>query len=363
MVKFEHGGQVHRWKDIYPHLLDFSANINPLGLAKSIQNALQNSLGEIVHYPEPFSCTLRAEIAVHYHLPEESIFVGNGAAEILYLLARILRPKRALVTAPTFGEYQRSLHGIGCEVEEVPLKRDFSFSFEEIQKRISQVEIAYFGNPNNPVGKLISINQWEPLLQTAQKSGTFVVVDESFLDFLPAGGVGYSAFPLITSNYPNLLVLRSLTKFYALPGLRLGFCGTSPEMVRQLENNSDGWNVNRLAQIAGSVGLKDVEYQQETRNHLPYWQESMKQELISWGAVDFYEPVVNFILCRLKSSEVSVGELSKEARKQGLLIRDASNFSGLGDQWFRLAIRTSEENKRALEILKNSYQNCLDSSS
>ena len=358
MKTFEHGGQIHQWKD-FSNMLDFSANINPLGLSPSVEKALQEHLSEVIHYPEPRSRTLQNALAAHYKVPAECVFVSNGAVEILYFLAHILKPKRVLLTAPTFSEYERSLLSLGCEIDYLYLSEpDFSLDMNELTKRIGDVDIAYFGNPNNPVGSLVTAGEWQDLLIEAKKQDTFVVLDESFLDFLPGGGKEYSGLSLGEEYFDHLLVLRSLTKFYALPGLRLGFCCSSRWMIEKLELHSDCWNVNSLAQAAGIAGLADILYQEETRKNLPIWQKQMKDLLQECDFLKFFEPTVNFILCRLKDEGISAAELAEKTASKGLLIRNGSNFQSLGPNWIRLAIRQEEENIRAIEILKESWIEC-----
>ena len=373
MEKFTHGGQIHRFSN-KERLLDFSANINPLGLSKKVEEAIREHLGEIVHYPEPYSETLRGVISAHYGVDEKSILVSNGAVESLYLLAQVKRPKNALITGPTFSEYEKSLNTLDCEIETLLLKEEDEFSLPVEDLYLGSPlesgdgdgcffepppfwdkEIAYFCNPNNPVGKLVTTGEWEKILKEAEGYGTFLVIDESFLDFLPNGGAEYSALPLLKTGTKNLLVLRSLTKFFAYPGIRLGFCAAHPDIVSEMQRKCDCWNVNRLAQIAGVAGFLDKEYQDKTRKMLPIWQESMKGMLRNCNFITFVEPTVNFILCKLQNSNVTSTQLAEATAERGLLIRDASNFSGLDSRWFRLAIRTEEENTKAIDILKEAW--------
>ena len=371
--KFTHGGQIHRFNGKGP-LLDFSANINPLGLSQKVEEAIREHLGEIAHYPEPYSETLRGVISSHYGVDGKSILVSNGAVESLYLLAQVKRPKNALITGPTFSEYEKSLSTLGCEIETLLLKEEDEFSLPVQDLYLGSPlqssngdecffepppfwdkEIAYFCNPNNPVGKLVTTSEWKKILTEAEGYGTFLVIDESFLDFLPHGGEGYSALPLLKTGTKNLLVLRSLTKFFAYPGIRLGFSAAHPDVVSKMQQKVDCWNVNRLAQVAGVAGFLDKEYQDKTRAMLPLWQESMKELLRNCNFVTFVEPTVNFILCKLRNGNITSSQLAEATAERGLLIRDASNFSGLDSHWFRLAIRTEEENKKAITILKEAW--------
>lgn len=358
MEKFEHGGQVHRWREKHDKVLDFSANINPLGLSSKIKEAISSHLDDVVHYPEPRSRTLQKIIADHYKIPFERIFVSNGAAESLYFLTSILKPKTAMILAPTFSEYEKSLAAQNSKIIKVPLREDFSIDWEKIEKIIEEVDIAYLGNPNNPIGELIPLERWESIMEIAEKADTYVVSDESFLDFLPNGGSEYSGLSL-QGKYPHLFILRSLTKFYSLPGLRLGFCSADPSLIEKLENHSDCWNVNSLAQQAGIAGLSDISYQEKTRSLLPIWQDQIKECLGHCEFLTFFEPTVNFILCRLKDERIKVKELAEKTAELGLLIRDAGNFDRLDPYYFRLAIRQKDENMKAIQILQAAWDECL----
>lgn len=358
MEKFEHGGQIHHWREKHDTLLDFSANINPLGLSARIKEAITEHLNDVIHYPEPRSRTLQKAIADHYKIPFERIFVSNGAAESLYFLTSILKPKSAMILAPTFSEYEKSLAAQNAKIISVPLQEDFSIDWERIEKIIEEVDIAYFGNPNNPIGELISIDHWESIMEIAERANTYVVSDESFLDFLPNAGTEYSGISL-QDKYPHLFILRSLTKFYSLPGLRLGFCSADPSLVKKLENHSDCWNVNSLAQQAGVAGLSDITYQEKTRNLLPLWQNHMKECLRGCDFLTFFEPTVNFILCRLMSEEITAKKLAEKTAELGLLIRDAGNFDRLDPYYFRLAIRQEDENMEAVQILQKAWKECV----
>lgn len=358
MDKFEHGGQTHHWREKHGKLLDFSANINPLGLSSSIKKVISDHLDDVIHYPEPRSRTLQKVIAEHYQIPSERIFVSNGAAESLYFLTSILKPKIAMILAPTFSEYEKSLMAQNSQIIKVPLKKDFSLDWGKIEKIIEKADIAYFGNPNNPVGELISIERWKVIMEIAERSNTYVVSDESFLDFLPNGGRKYSGLAL-QERYSHLFILRSLTKFYSLPGLRLGFCSADPSLIEKMESHSDCWNVNSLAQRAGIAGFSDIPYQEKTRSLLPVWQNHMKECLRNCEFLTFFEPTVNFILCRLKGEEVTVKRLAEKTAELGLLIRDAGNFDRLDPYYFRLAIRQEDENTEAIRILQTAWKECV----
>lgn len=358
MERFEHGGQIHRWREKNGQLLDFSANINPLGLSSLIKEAISAHIDDVIHYPEPRSRTLQQAIADHYRISFDRIFVSNGAAESLYFLTSILKPKAAMILAPTFSEYEKSLAAQNSRIIKIPLEEDFSFNWEEIEKAIPTVDIVYLGNPNNPIGELIPVERWQAIMEVAEEADTYVVSDESFLDFLPGGGAEYSGISLL-SQYPHLVILRSLTKFYSLPGLRLGFCSANPSLIQELENHSDCWNVNSLAQSAGIAGLSDISYQEKTRSLLPIWQNHMKECLKSCEFLEFFEPTVNFILCRLKDQDITVKSLAEKTAELGLLIRDAGNFDRLDPYYFRLAIHQEDENRKAIQLLQMAWKECM----
>ena len=210
-------------------------------------------------------------------------------------------------------------------------------------------DILFIGNPNNPTGTLFTVEDMELLIEHAENNGCFVVVDESFMDFIKTSEA-FSVLPLV-EKYHNLFVLHSLTKFYALPGLRLGFAATDHEVLDPLYQAKDPWNVNALAQIAGMVALEDKVYQRRSRTYTRTEINYLYEELETFDKLKVYEPTVNFILVNIEKTNMTANELKTKLLEYGIAIRNCENYPGLNEYFVRFAVRTREENDELIDAL------------
>ncbi|MDF2571414.1 MAG: cobD 2 [Sporomusa sp.] len=356
LVSFVHGGNVHAWArecgGAVSGVLDYSANINPLGLANSVQIAITQSVNQVVHYPDVEAIMLKSAISSYYQVAVEHITAGNGAVELLYVLSHALRPKRVLIPAPTFSEYERASRAAGAEIEYAYLSPSNGYAFDEnaLCNRLSGVDIVFVGNPNNPTGTMLTVSQLERLLFAANQAGTIVVVDESFMDFI-IDDREYTCRPLL-KRYDNLVILHSLTKFYAIPGLRLGFSLSHPVLSAKLHAAKDPWNVNSLAQVAGVSALGDKDYQSRSRHVVNCEKDILYTGLKSLPGLKPYIPSVNYILIDISKSGYSASELRQALAEKDILIRDCSNYPGLSPYYVRVAVKLNEQNKILLERLE-----------
>ena len=353
MEKFEHGGNIYEKAPAGGKWLDFSANINPLGLAPEVKQVIAENIEGIVHYPDPKARKLKAALSGHYRIPEDQLLLGNGAAELFYLLVHMVRPKRVALPVPSFGEYQRTAEAVGAEICFVPLQAEAEFvpDMEQWKKACEHVDCMFIGNPNNPTGQLLTRAQLEEILPFLENRSIWTVVDESFLDFLP-DEEKYSVRDL-NGQFPHLLVVRSLTKFYAIPGLRLGFASAHPELVRCLERGKDVWNVNSLAQAAGVAALGLKEYHRRSREFVQAEKDWLYERLCAVKGLEPIRPSVNFMMVNVAKIGLTSGELTARMRRQGVLVRDCANYTGLeGRQYIRVAVRSRAENEQMLKALE-----------
>ena len=356
LANFEHGGNIHALArqsgTALAAVLDFSANINPLGLAASVRQAIADNLESVIHYPDPTATALKQAISHHYQVPVAGITAGNGAVELLYVLCHCHKPQRVLVTAPTFSEYERAARAAGAAVEYFPLSpaTGFQIDTEELGRRLTGIDMVFVCNPNNPTGALLARQELERLLAVARRTATLVVVDESFLDFLPAAD-DITCRPLLAAN-DNLVIVHSLTKFYAVPGLRLGFVLTAPVWTERLHLAKDPWNVNSLAQAAGVAALNDHEYQAQSRTVLAEARDQLYEQLRLVAGCRPYPPSVNYILVNIAASGLSSRELRRQLAADNLMIRDCANYPGLSADYIRLAVKLPEQNKRLVAALQ-----------
>lgn len=355
MERFEHGGNIYRYRrggeDAAAFFADFSANINPLGLCPQVAERIAASIGALVHYPDPEGIELKRAIAAHYGVRENWITLGNGAVELLYLLCQAKQPRRVLIPAPSFSEYERAAHAAGAEVDYAFLDpaRDFAVDLEELAERLEGVDLLFIGNPNNPTGTLLSNAALRRLIARAAEKDCFVIVDESFVDFLEDASA-HTCRSLV-ADYENLMVLHSLTKFYAVPGLRLGFSLTGEALAGTLARGKDPWNVNLLAQEAGVEALTQIEYQSETRRFVAAEKAFLAEKLAALPGLRVCAPSVNFILADTREAGLTGAALRARLLERGLLIRDCGNYPGLDAYYVRFAVRTRAENERLCAAL------------
>jgi L-threonine-O-3-phosphate decarboxylase len=353
-------------------ILDFSASINPLGPPHSAIAAIHNHLGDLRNYPDPNYHELRQALSQFHRLPPDWILPGNGSAELLTWASRELAELDATyLPTPAFGDYLRSLKAFDTRVICCPLNLVFPFAassaaFTRVIVPSAQPQVlpqilldlpaqpAQLGlllnNPHNPTGWLFSSEEILPYLERF----ALVVVDEAFMDFLPPD----QQQSLIESilDYPNLVILRSLTKFYSLPGLRIGYAIAHPDRLQRWQQWRDPWSVNTLAAAAAVAVLQDTPFQQQTWNWLIEARSQLFQGLSDLPGLSPLASAANYLLVQ---SEHSVTQLQQRLLKQShILIRDCISFPELGDRYFRVAVRTRSENQRLLEGMRDEAERC-----
>jgi len=334
-------------------ILDFSASINPLGPPKSAIAAIEQELKDLVAYPDPHYHQLRASLnQLHPTLSPDWILPGNGSAELLTWACRELSElEETFLVTPAFSDYRRALKAFDAKVREYPLLSQRRGEGTNNQLPHSLLPTPYspshrgllLNNPHNPTGQLFDREAILPLL----KQFALVVVDEAFMDFLPPEQQ-QSLIPVV-QDYPNLVILRSLTKFYSLPGLRLGYCIAHPDRLRRWQQWRDPWPVNVLAAAAATAVVQDTEFQQQTWEWLPPTRSQLFQGLASLPGLQPYPSAANFLLVQSEQPSSLVQE--KLLQHSRILIRDCLSFAELGDRYFRVAVRTEADNQRLLEGL------------
>lgn len=356
---FSHGGNIFyyaRQLGCAPEeLLDFSANINPLGPSEKGMEAIRCHMEEISSYPEPEGETLACSLASRYGLSPSQVILGNGAAELFYLLVRALHPARVLIMAPAFSEYARSARAEGACVIEVPALAGeaFAFPLADFIQAIPERGLIFLGNPNNPDGRLLDKAVGLRILQEARRRGTWVVLDESFIDFLENSRT-YS-YKSYMKDFGNLIIVHSLTKFYAVPGLRLGFAVAREDVTERMRAMKDVWNVNSLALAYGQAVLDDEIYRQKSVHIVAVQKKLLYNALCRFSALQVYEPAVNFMLCRLSETAMTAAQLQEQLLPYKILIRVCHNYTGLDEQFFRIAVKDGAGNERLCKALQEVF--------
>ncbi len=347
-----HGGEVWKFKD--NSILDFSANINPLGPPRQAIESIIEAAGSIRNYPDPESTVLRRMIADYLGVKTGNVIVGNGSIELIHLFAEVFigSGDAALIPVPTFGEYEAAVKRFGGKPKYVRLTSGFHLKPESIIKRMKNVKVLFICNPNNPTGILAEKHAILELVERAMREDILVFVDEGFIEFVD----GEKDFTLTceVDDYWNLFVLRSFTKSFGLAGLRVGYGVANEEMIRLLFKVKVPWNVNCLAQRAAMESLRDKAYLERTRTLIGKERSFLINELNKIKGVEPIISDVNFLLINICRSGLTAPKLKEKMLRCGVLIRDCSSFRGLNEYYVRVAVRTRMENEHLLASLRRS---------
>jgi threonine-phosphate decarboxylase len=350
-----HGGNVYKaaqqQRVPVEQIIDFSASINPLGPPAAVFRAIRAAVKQIVHYPDPDCRRLRQELAQQCGMDPDMILVGNGSTELIHLLPRALGIKSALIIGPTFEEYARALIDAGSLVEYVHAKREQRFRpplqdvLERLSAKRSKFNAVFLCNPNNPTGQVMNRRAMSELAEAVERRQGWLIVDEAFIDYCQE----QSVVSMLT-EHPRMVMLRSLTKFYAMPGLRIGYLLGASKLVGRLKERQPPWSVNSLAQEASCAVLQDEAYAKKSRIFMENERSCFVRGLRSLSGLQVYSSAANFILIGLPAW-TSAGEVTDRLASERMLVRDCSTLPGLTTQMIRVAIRTAKENQRLITAL------------
>jgi len=346
---YGHGGDLLTARTLYGRsdFLDFSSNMNPYGPPRAVGSVIGSYDRWISAYPDPAVRELRLKLARQNGIDEASILVGNGAAELIDLVVRLLNPAQTALAEPAFGEYGDAVRRAGGSIVPLRLREEqqFVLAANQLTECPQPPDLWFLGHPNNPTGQLLP----PETITGLRSSGRPVVLDEAFIDFLPDAD-SHSLIKQAASS-DGLYVIRSLTKFYAIPGIRLGYIVARPDAIAALREMQVPWSVNSLAQQIGCAVLDDIPYAEKTRQWLAEELPWLAQRLRELG-LTVYPGVANYLLVRLPAQvDWTASALQQAMGRQGVLIRDASRFAGLTDRFIRLAIKSRWENEAMLAIL------------
>ena len=346
-TKNTHGGDILTAQSEYGGgILDFSVNINPFGIPDSVRAAA--AAADYTRYPDPLCRELVAGIAERDGVQPEQVLCGNGAADIIYRLAFASKPKAALLTAPTFSDYEEALRAVDCGIQYHLLEESENFDLTDsfLQKLDQDLDIVFLCNPNNPTGRLIDSGLMPKIIGKCGEFGIRLVVDECFMALTDAWESG--VLPRHLSQNPHLFLLRAFTKSMAMPGLRLGYCLSSDmELLGTLTRCGQAWAVSEPAQAAGIAALREGGHVARARELLAIERPRLVEELCGLG-LKVYEPAANYILFRAEK----IDDLKERMLGQGILIRSCSNYVNLGNDYYRVAVKLREDNERLIAALR-----------
>ena len=339
-------------------MIDFSVNVTPLGIPENIRKAMEKSLSRAGWYPDDSKRKLKEALSEKYGLAMTDICVGNGASDLIFRTVFALRPKQALVLAPTFAEYEAALRCVDARIEYYPINHeDFQVEADLCEQIGPETDMVFLCNPNNPTGLLMSPDFLMMVLERCEETDTWLVVDECFLEFVRQGEQ-YSLIGELTSH-PKLLILKSFTKMFGIAGLRLGYllCGRKG-LGDVIDKFGCDWNVNCVAEAAGLEALKSADYEKEVLVYVEKEREWLYKELTRIGLRTVHGQA-NYLLFEAPESgrKASEGEVLESAKgslgnwllSQGMMIRCCDDYENLNENFYRIGINTHEANRALVE--------------
>ena len=355
MSAAEHGGDIwgaaQRRGVPLSRFIDFSANINPLGPSPRVAKRLARDLAAVAHYPDKRQGELRKLLAARDGVAEDCILFGNGATQLIHLIPRLGRYRKALIVEPTFSEYRRALSNSRIEIREFLLqpKDNFYLDLDLLLRtlRREQPDVVFLASPNNPTGLAIPRRALLAVAAFCEGGGTDLIVDESFIEFTTELSLVRAA-----TRGRHLMVIRSLTKSFALAGLRIGYLVAGRSRLKELAFHMEPWSVNTLALSAAAASIRDTDHIGNACRLIQQERQYLSCGLSQLGWLHVYPSSANFLLVRIRNRYVSVPALQRMLEARNVLIRDASNFRGLGKAYLRLAVRPHKENRRLLAELR-----------
>ena len=343
MIKTSHGGDVYTQDIKY----DFSVNVNPLGMPESVKSAIVGNISVCEKYPDVNCTMLKNAIAEYENIITENIVCGNGAADLIYKIVWAVAPKKALIIAPTFSEYEKALGSFGCDIEYFYLdeKNNFELS-ENVLNKLYNIDIMFICNPNNPVGNIANPDLMNRIINKCAENNIRTVVDECFVSF-----VENSRKYRINTDLKNVVILKAFTKIFAMPGLRLGYLICKDKnFCEKVENCGQCWSVSTVAQIAGIAALCEKKYLSKTVEYVKCEREFLTSNLKRLN-FKVYPSEANFIFFR---TDFPIDEM---LLKEKIAVRSCGNYVNLDDSYFRIAVRTHKENEILISALERILNN------
>ncbi|MEK6727339.1 MAG: threonine-phosphate decarboxylase CobD [Candidatus Omnitrophota bacterium] len=355
-----HGGNIKEVIDKYKiredRIIDFSNNINPLGISPGIKNILNRNLNSLTQYPDPQCRSARKALSGYWGIDKDNLLLGNGSNELIHLVPRSLACSRVLTYQPAFSEYEFSVKASGAKPYFLfsGKKEGFRIDLDKIISYLPKVDLIILCNPNNPTGHLLKKEGLLKLAKACEDNKVYLLIDEVFMDFVDKEKESSLLKESVKKDY--LLILRSFTKFFSLPGLRVGYLVGGKKTIKRIASFQVSWSVNSLAQEIVAKGLKDRKFIEKTKRYLLKEKDFLFNNLKRINGLMPYYPSANFIFCKICSGKLDSGKLFLRLLKSGILIRDCSNFRGLDNKFFRVAVKRRGDNLYLIKHLRKAFQ-------
>ena len=354
-----HGSDIEKICEVYhldpKNIIKFGANVNPLGLSENVKQQLASRLDILSSYPDRDYTTLRNTISEYCNVPAEFILPGNGSSELIALLIQERNPKHTLILGPTYSEYSRELSFSGSTQEYYHLREEDNFVLnvdDLCQTLEGNYDFLIICNPNNPTSSAITREDLQKLLTFCAEKNIFVMIDETYVEFAP--DISEITAVTLTKEFTNLMVLRGVSKFYAAPGMRLGYGITGNlDFLKKMKEKQVPWSLNSLGALAGELMLQDKDYIHRTRELILSERTRLLQALVEIPTYKTYLAYANFILLKIQKPVLTSYDVFDACIRQGLMIRDCSSFECLDGEYIRFCIMNLEDNTRLLNILSS----------
>ena len=354
-----HGSDIEKICEVYhldsKNIIKFGANVNPLGLSENVKQQLASRLDILSSYPDRDYTTLRNTISEYCNVPAEFVLPGNGSSELIALLIQERNPKHTLILGPTYSEYSRELSFSGSTQEYYHLREEDNFVLnvdDLCQTLEGNYDFLIICNPNNPTSSAITREDLQKLLTFCAEKNIFVMIDETYVEFAP--DISEITAVTLTKEFTNLMVLRGVSKFYAAPGMRLGYGITGNlDFLKKMKEKQVPWSLNSLGALAGELMLQDKDYIHRTRELILSERTRLLQALVEIPTYKTYPAYANFILLKIQKPVLTSYDVFDTCIRQGLMIRDCSSFECLDGEYIRFCIMNPEDNTRLLNILSS----------
>ena len=338
-------------------MLEFSGPINFLGPSPKAVEAVRQYAKLIKFYPDPNPVEFKEEVAnyVGHGVRKENIILGNGSIELIYAITEILpRGFKAVIPIPSFSEYEKAAIRVGGKAVFVQLPQNFALETEKIKQAITpETKILFLCNPHSPSGTLYNKESLLELVDFCREKGVIFSIDENYIEFAAEGQ--RTTLAGMVKEYENLFVIRSVTKFYGMAGIRLGYGLAAPNMVEKLENVRIPWSINSLASCATLAAFNDTDFIEETKKTITKERKALARRLSEIEGLHVFPSVTNFLLVKIQNRRITSTKLKEELAKEHMLIRDCCTFTGLDDSYFRITVRSANDNQKLVEAIKRIF--------
>ncbi len=353
-----HGGDIWGFSRKYniplEEVLEFSGPINFMGPPPKAVEAVKQNARLIKFYPDPNPVEFKSAIAkyVGHNVRTENILLGNGSIELIYMITELLsKPFKAVIPVPSFSEYEKAALRLGGEIQFVKLPQNFALEMDKIKASVTaDTKIMCICNPHSPSGTLYSKKEVIELVDFCQKKNIIFSIDENYIEFAEAGEVNTVAG--MVKEYENLFVIRSVTKFYGMAGLRFGYAVAAEPLIEKLETVRQPWSINALASIATLAAFSDTEFIENTKQTIKKERANLSKKLGEIEGLQVYPSTTNFLLVKIKNRKINSTKLKELLAKEHILIRDCCTFVGLDDSYFRVTVRSAKDNQRLVDTIK-----------